>query len=122
MSARPPMAMKKKATTIGGTLRLTRKSPPRVTPQMNTAPRMKKLKGRTRGVSTLARKKVPRHKIGGYDQCSHDKAAACPENWARKEMTDRSDKEKGPEGVDSEPNNRETQSSPTDEAPAPSLG
>src|SRR5438309_10417155 len=71
MSARPPMAMKKKATTIGGTLRLTRKSPPRVTPQMNTAPRMKKLKGRTRGVSTLARKKVPRHKIGGYDQCRH---------------------------------------------------
>src|SRR5438876_4627678 len=67
-------------------------------------------------------KKVPRHKIGGYDQCSHDKAAACPENWARKEMTDRSNKEKGPEGVDSEPNNRETQSSITDEAPAPSLG
>jgi len=71
---------------------------------------------------SFGRKKVPRHKIGGYDQCSHDKAAACPENWARKEMPDRSDKEKGPEGVDSEPNNRETQSSPTDEAPAPSLG
>ena len=37
-------------------------------------------------------------------------------------MLNRSDKERGPEGVDSEPNNRETQSSATDEAPASSLG